>query len=76
MLCFIILVDYKNITGEKLPYKFFGYSSIEAFVESLGVFKLEKQGHDIIIKVLNNEKTQHLEEMIKKQKQKKKVTLK
>lgn len=56
-----------------MQYKKLGYNSLLEFIKFLGAFKIEKQGCDTIVRVLSSGKTQHLEEMIKKQKTAKKV---
>jgi len=59
--------------GEHLPYQQLGYNSLIEFIYSTEAFKVEKQRDNIIIYVKSDEKTQHLEQMIQKQKPAKKV---
>lgn len=59
--------------GERLPFQLFGHNSVKEFIQSLKIFKFEKRNNETVIQVESNVKTKHLEELIKKQKPKKKV---
>lgn len=72
MLKYLFLAEYLNIMGERLPFQQLGYNSVKDFILSVEIFKLEKRNNETIVQVVSNEKTKHLEDMIKKQKKPKK----
>uniref|UniRef100_T1GLK9 HTH OST-type domain-containing protein n=1 Tax=Megaselia scalaris TaxID=36166 RepID=T1GLK9_MEGSC len=60
---------YKNSEGENIPYKKYGYYSLENFIRSLSDAVLViGYGPAALVKPVSSEKTKHLEEMISKQK--------
>lgn len=69
----IILADYYNINGTSIPYQELGYSCLKKFIQSFKVFRIDESKYDPIVNVVRDAKTQHLQEMIKKQKTTKKV---
>jgi len=69
----VISADYYNLIGERIPYQKLGYNSLLEFLESLKILKIKNNGFNKCVHVVSDGKTQHLEEMINKQKTKKVV---
>lgn len=62
--------EYFKITGERIPFRQLGFSSLETLLQSSGKFKIQNYGGGAIVQALATSKTQHLTELIKKQKSK------
>jgi len=62
--------EYFKMTGGRIPFRQLGFSSLEALLQSSGKFTIKNYGGDTIVQALASNKTQHLTELIKKQKSK------
>lgn len=62
--------DYFKLNGEQIPYRSLGFSSLEDLLFSSGKFTIQNHGGVKIVQALATNKTQHLTELIKKQKSK------
>ncbi|XP_050440496.1 uncharacterized protein LOC126845703 isoform X2 [Adelges cooleyi] len=62
--------DYFGLVGQRIPYRKLGFSSLEALFQSSNQFHLEHRGGTLWVNMVNNDKTQHLTDLIKKQKSK------
>lgn len=62
--------DYSKLNGERIPFKSLGFSSLETLLLSSGKFIIQNRGGDKIVQALTTNKTQHLTDLIKKQKSK------
>lgn len=62
--------EYSKITGDKIPFRKLGFSSLENLLQSSGKFSIKNYGGNVIVQALVSSKTQHLTELIKKQKSK------
>lgn len=62
--------DFFNLTGTHIPYKTLGFLSLEACLNSSGQFTIQNRGGISIVHAVASNKTQHLTELIKKQKSK------
>lgn len=56
------------MNGEQIPYGSLGFSSLETLLLSSRKFIIQNRGNDKIVQVLPTSKTQHLADLIKKQK--------
>lgn len=62
--------EYFKLNGERIPFKQLGFSSLENLLQSSEKFKIQNYGGAVIVQALATSKTQHLTELIKKQKSK------
>ncbi|XP_025206964.1 tudor domain-containing protein 7B isoform X2 [Melanaphis sacchari] len=62
--------EYFKLNGERIPFKQLGFPSLEALLQSSKKFNIQNYGGNAIVKAVGNSKTQHLTELIKKQKSK------
>jgi len=62
--------EYFKVTGERIPFRQLGFSSLETLIQSSGKFTIQNYGGSVIVQALATSKTQHLTELIKKQKSK------
>ncbi|XP_022167500.1 tudor domain-containing protein 7-like isoform X3 [Myzus persicae] len=62
--------EYFKVTGERIPFRQLGFSSLETLLQSSGKFIIKNNGGGAIVQALATSKTQHLTELIKKQKSK------
>ncbi|XP_025412792.1 tudor domain-containing protein 7-like isoform X2 [Sipha flava] len=62
--------DYTTLNGARVPFKELGFSSIEELLNSTGNFTIQNRRGVKIVQILSNKKTQHLTELISKQKSK------
>lgn len=62
--------EYFKLNGERIPFRQLGFPSLEALLQSSGKFDIQNYGGNAIVKALSTSKTQHLTELIKKQKSK------
>ncbi|XP_060876676.1 uncharacterized protein LOC132949690 isoform X1 [Metopolophium dirhodum] len=62
--------EYFKVTGERIPLRQLGFSSLETLLQSSGKFTIQNYGGGAIVQALATSKTQHLTELIKKQKSK------
>jgi len=70
-ILFIFCADeYLKVTGERIPFRQLGFSSLETLLQSSGKFTIQNYGGGAIVQALATNKTQHLTELIKKQKSK------
>jgi hypothetical protein len=58
------------LNGARVPFKELGFSSIEELLNSTGNFTIQNRRGVKIVQILSNKKTQHLTELISKQKSK------
>ncbi|XP_046548962.1 LOW QUALITY PROTEIN: tudor domain-containing protein 7-like, partial [Haliotis rubra] len=66
------LVDYRDVTGEYLPYKKFGFSSVSDFIASIpDVVHVRRQGGEEIYHAVADETTAHIQKLVSKQRSKK-----
>ncbi|EZA47760.1 tudor domain-containing protein 7A [Ooceraea biroi] len=61
-------VDYKVIAGEPLPFKKFGYSSVEAFVRNIPDIKVTRRNGELYMEALPTKSTAHLTKLVARQK--------
>jgi len=62
--------EYFRFNGERIPFRELGFSSLEDLLQSSGKFKIQNNGGVATVQALATSKTQHLTELIKKQKSK------
>ncbi|XP_050522077.1 uncharacterized protein LOC126894827 [Daktulosphaira vitifoliae] len=62
--------DYFKVIGERIPFKKLGFPSIEALIQSSDNFYIQSRGGVSVVHAVANEKTQHLNELIQRQKSK------
>lgn len=62
--------DLFKLTGTRIPYKNLGFSSLEACLNSSRQFTIQNRGGVSIVHAVASNKTQHLTELINKQKSK------
>lgn len=67
---FFVTGDLLELTGSRIPYKDLGYPSLEACINSSGEFIIRNHGGVNIVYAVPSNKTQHLCDLIKKQKSK------
>ncbi|XP_055917931.1 tudor domain-containing protein 5 [Eupeodes corollae] len=61
--------DYKETVGEWIPFKKLGYQNLELFLKSVpDTLVLTGHGREAMVGFVCSEKTQHINELIKKQK--------
>lgn len=58
------------MNGEQIPYRNLGFLSLEDLLLSSKKFAIQNHGGVNVVQALANNKTQHLTELIKKQKSK------
>ncbi|KAK7489405.1 hypothetical protein BaRGS_00019349 [Batillaria attramentaria] len=65
--------DYRGITGENIPYKNFGYKSLEDFIRSIPdvVYARTGRGGELTYFAVADEATAHIQKLVSKQKSKK-----
>lgn len=76
-VCFIacivfFTVEVYQITGSRIPYKKLGHPSLEALLISSKQFTFQNRNGVIFVQAVSSDKTQHLTDLIKKQKSKNK----
>uniref|UniRef100_A0A2S2PIN6 Tudor domain-containing protein 7 n=1 Tax=Schizaphis graminum TaxID=13262 RepID=A0A2S2PIN6_SCHGA len=62
--------EYFKLNGERIPFRQLGFPSLEALLQSSGKFNIQNYGSGTIVQALGTSKTQHLTDLIKKQKSK------
>lgn len=62
--------DFFDLTGAHIPYKNLGFPSLEACLNSSGQFTIQNRAGVSIVHAVASNKTQHLTELIRKQKSK------
>ncbi|XP_011861501.1 PREDICTED: tudor domain-containing protein 7A-like [Vollenhovia emeryi] len=65
--------DYQVITGELLPFKQFGYSSVEAFVRSIPDVAVIKKNGELFVEAVPSKTTAHLTKLVSRQKIRRKI---
>ncbi|XP_046357075.2 tudor domain-containing 6-like isoform X1 [Haliotis rufescens] len=66
------LVDYRDVTGEYLPYKKFGFNSVSEFIASIpDVVHVRRQGGEEMYHAVADETTAHIQKLVSKQRSKK-----
>lgn len=64
----IILGDFATIIGCDVPFRKFGYKSLEEFLQSIPSLITKKTESGFYIDARPNEKTTHISDMVNKQK--------
>ncbi|CAG0892832.1 unnamed protein product [Darwinula stevensoni] len=65
--------DYHRLAGKAIPFKQFGYCSLEAYLRSLPhLVNLKQRGNVLMCHVIADERTNHLKALVSKQKSTKK----
>lgn len=65
--------DYRMIAGESLPYKQFGYSSIETFIRNIPEVIVTKRNGELYVEAIPSKTTAHLTKLISRQKTRRKI---
>lgn len=66
--CFIFVTDaFLELTGKQIPYKNLGYPSLAACLISYKEFTIDHRDGVSIVIAVNSDETQHLTDLIKKQ---------
>ncbi|XP_011061556.1 PREDICTED: tudor domain-containing protein 7-like isoform X1 [Acromyrmex echinatior] len=60
--------DYRMITGELLPFKQLGYSSVEAFVRNVPDVTVTKKNGELFVEALPSKTSAHLTKLVSRQK--------
>ncbi|XP_072742893.1 tudor domain-containing protein 7 [Anoplolepis gracilipes] len=68
-----LTVDYLTITGELLPFKKFGYSSVETFIRNIPEVIVTKRNGELYVEATPSKSTAHLTKMISRQKTRRKI---
>lgn len=63
-----VIRDYRNVEGGPIPYRRFGYDTLEEFLKSSGQFFVHSFRGETKISVVPTEKTAHISKMVKLQK--------
>ncbi|KAL6449346.1 hypothetical protein ACFW04_000747 [Cataglyphis niger] len=65
--------DYRMVAGESLPYKQFGYSSLETFVRNIPEVIVTKKNGELYVEATPSRTTAHLTKLISRQKTRRKI---
>lgn len=65
------LDDYFTVVGEALPFKQFGYSSVEAFVQNIQEVSMTTKNGELYVEAKPSSTTAHLTKLIARQKTRK-----
>lgn len=65
--------DYFVIAGEHLPFKKFGYSSVEAFVRNIPDVTVVKKNGELYVEAVPSKTTAHLTKLVSRQKGRRKI---
>ncbi|KYM99296.1 PREDICTED: tudor domain-containing protein 7 isoform X2 [Cyphomyrmex costatus] len=60
--------DYRMITGELLPFKQFGFSSVEAFVRNIPDVTVNRRNGELFVEALPSKTSAHLTKLVSRQK--------
>ncbi|XP_039306153.1 tudor domain-containing protein 7 isoform X3 [Solenopsis invicta] len=60
--------DYRTVAGEPLPFRQFGYSSVEAFVRNIPDVTLTKKCGELYVEAVPSKSTAHLTKLVSRQK--------
>ncbi|XP_018318285.1 tudor domain-containing protein 7 isoform X2 [Mycetomoellerius zeteki] len=60
--------DYRVITGESLPFKQFGYSSVENFVRNVPDVIVNKKNGELFVEAIPSKTSAHLTKLVSRQK--------
>ncbi|XP_018370811.1 PREDICTED: tudor domain-containing protein 7 [Trachymyrmex cornetzi] len=60
--------DYRVITGELLPFKQLGYSSVEAFIRNVPDVTVTKKNGELFVEALPSKTSAHLTKLVSRQK--------
>ncbi|XP_036140516.1 tudor domain-containing protein 7 isoform X2 [Monomorium pharaonis] len=65
--------DYSMVAGEPLPFKQFGYASVEAFIRNIPDVTLTKKNGELYVEALPSKTTAHLTKLVSRQKTRRKI---
>lgn len=65
--------DYHMMTGESLPYRKFGFSSVEAFIRNIPDITVTNKNGELYVDALPSKSTAHLTKLISHQVSKQKT---
>ncbi|XP_029161263.1 tudor domain-containing protein 7 [Nylanderia fulva] len=65
--------DYRMITGDSLPFKQFGYSTLEAFIRNIPEVIVTRKNGELYVEATPSKTTAHLTKLISKQKARRKI---
>lgn len=61
------------VAGEPLPFKQFGYSSVEAFIRNIPDVTLTKKNGELYVEAVPSKTTAHLTKLVSRQKTRRKI---
>ncbi|XP_011268042.1 tudor domain-containing protein 7 [Camponotus floridanus] len=65
--------DYRTIAGEPLPFKKFGYSSVEDFIRNVPEVTVTRKNGELYVEATPSKSTAHLTKLISRQKARRKI---
>lgn len=65
--------DYRMVAGESLPYKQFGYSSLETFIRNIPEVIVTRKNGELYVEATPSRTTAHLTKLISRQKTRRKI---
>lgn len=69
--------DYTEIVGKSIPFKNFGFNTLEEFLKSCPTLKVSKGSNgQILVDAVPTEKSSHISDLVQKQKTSKKASKK
>ena len=65
----ILAKDFKEGTGDSIPYRSFGFSSLETFLQSIpDVCRIVTRGREVMVEGVATKETKHIKELVQNQK--------
>ena len=65
----ILVKDFKEGTGDSIPYRSFGFSSLETFLQSMpDVCRIVTRGREVMVEGVATKETKHIKELVQNQK--------
>ncbi|KAH0955716.1 hypothetical protein HN011_002636 [Eciton burchellii] len=65
--------DYRMVAGEPLPFKQFGYPSVEVFIHNIPDVTVTKKNGELYVEAVPSESTAHLTKLVSRQKTRRKI---
>ena len=64
----ILAKDFKEGTGDSIPYRSFGFSSLETFLQSIpDVCRIVTRGREVMVEGVATKETKHIKELVQNQ---------